>query len=217
MADELELLKKDWQKKEEHLPKLSYNELHQMIWKKSSSIVKWILIISILEFVLPHLLYLLPSMSSGWEVWESINLRNYMIVFSVLQYSVILYFIYQFYMRFKEISVLENTKSLMDKIIRTRRTVKWYVIFSLIMAFLIFVMMAIGIYITDDIGSFMNLVTEGEYKESVTQDKKWVLIGGTLGFGLIFTLIVGGVYFLLYGILLRKLNKNFGELKKLEI
>jgi len=58
MMDELDLLKKDWQNKEEHLPKLSYNELYNMIWKKSSSIVKWILIISILELVLPHLLYL---------------------------------------------------------------------------------------------------------------------------------------------------------------
>ena len=49
--DELELLKKDWQKKDEHLPKLSYNEIYTMIWKKSSSIVKWIFYISIMEFV----------------------------------------------------------------------------------------------------------------------------------------------------------------------
>ena len=40
--DELELLKKDWRKKEEYLPKLSYDEIYKMIWKKSSSIVKWI-------------------------------------------------------------------------------------------------------------------------------------------------------------------------------
>jgi len=36
MMDELELLKKDWQNKEEHLPKLSYEEIYTMIWKKSS-------------------------------------------------------------------------------------------------------------------------------------------------------------------------------------
>ena len=42
MLDELELLKKDWQKREANLPKLSYEEIYPMIKKKSSSIVKWI-------------------------------------------------------------------------------------------------------------------------------------------------------------------------------
>ncbi|MCB0372669.1 MAG: hypothetical protein KDD31_06665, partial [Muricauda sp.] len=51
MLDELELLKKDWQKREANLPKLSYDEIYKMIWKKSSSIVKWIFYISIIEFV----------------------------------------------------------------------------------------------------------------------------------------------------------------------
>ncbi|MBE9489793.1 MAG: hypothetical protein IMY67_05830, partial [Bacteroidetes bacterium] len=50
--DELELLKKDWNKKDNDYPKLSYDEIYKMILKKSSSIVKWIFIISILEFVL---------------------------------------------------------------------------------------------------------------------------------------------------------------------
>ena len=51
MMDELELLKKDWQKKEKDLPKLSYDDIYKMIWKKSSSFVKWIFYISIIEFV----------------------------------------------------------------------------------------------------------------------------------------------------------------------
>lgn len=50
--DELELLKKDWQKDDNNYPKKSYNEIYKMILKKSSSIVKWIFIISILEFIL---------------------------------------------------------------------------------------------------------------------------------------------------------------------
>jgi len=49
--DELELLKKDWQKNDKEYPKLSYNDIYKMILKKSSSIVKWIFIISLLEFV----------------------------------------------------------------------------------------------------------------------------------------------------------------------
>ncbi len=48
--DELDLLKKDWNKGDSKYPKLSYNEIYKMILKKSSSIVKWIFIISLLEF-----------------------------------------------------------------------------------------------------------------------------------------------------------------------
>ena len=48
--DELELLKKDWQKEDSKYPKLSYDEIYRMILSKSSSIVKWIFIISLLEF-----------------------------------------------------------------------------------------------------------------------------------------------------------------------
>ena len=33
--DELDILKKDWQKQEDKLPKLSYNEIYKMILKKS--------------------------------------------------------------------------------------------------------------------------------------------------------------------------------------
>ena len=38
MVDELELLKKDWQKREVDLPKLSYEQIYPMTKKKSSSI-----------------------------------------------------------------------------------------------------------------------------------------------------------------------------------
>jgi len=48
MQDELELLKKDWQKQSEALPKLTAEEIYPMLHKKSSSIVKWIFIISLI-------------------------------------------------------------------------------------------------------------------------------------------------------------------------
>ena len=116
MTDELELLKKDWQRKEFDVPKLSYEDIHKMIWKRSSSIVKWILTISILEFTLPHLLYLLPSMQEGMEIYERIGVSKYLFYMSLITYGVAFYFIFQFYQRFKEISVLDNSKYLMKKI-----------------------------------------------------------------------------------------------------
>lgn len=216
MTDELELLKKDWQKKEFDVPKLSYEEIHKMIWKKSSSIVKWILIISILEFVLPQLLYLLPGMSDTMKVYEDMGVSNYFFGISIFYYLVVLYFIYQFYLRFKEISVLENTKNLMRKIIKTRRTVKHYIIFSLGMAVLIFLIIILGIYLNDDIiGAFPEM---SDQLSDISPEKlKISLIIGIGVFGLGFVAFLSLFYFLIYGLLLRKLNRNYRELRNLQI
>jgi Na+/H+ antiporter NhaD/arsenite permease-like protein len=216
MMDELELLKRDWQKKDAELPKLSYTEIHKMIWKKSSSIVKWILIISILEFTLPHLLYLLPSMQEGMEVYKNIGVSKYLFGVSIISYAVVFYFIFQFYKRFKEISVLDNSKNLMRKIIRTRKTVKHYVIFSLSMIMVTVLIMVVGVYLNENISNAFPDLKDS--LENISEDKLRITLMLSIGiFGILLTLFMGGVYFLLYGLLLRKLKKNYGELRQLEI
>ena len=52
MMNELDLLKKDWNKQTKPFPQLQESDIAAMIHKRSSSIVKWILIISILEVTL---------------------------------------------------------------------------------------------------------------------------------------------------------------------
>ncbi len=216
MTDELDLLKKDWQKKEEHLPKLSYNEIHTMIWKKSSSIVKWILIISVLELVLPNLLLLLFSTPDNWSFQDLGKMANYYLGFNIFYYSVIAYFIYLFYRRYKEISILDDSKNLMRKIIKTRRTVKHYVIFCLIMIIVFFSIFIIGFYVDDTVLLGIEGMAE-KAKEMSLEKLKSLMTWLFAVVGVVFTLFMGGIYFLLYGLLLRKLNKNYNELKKLEI
>ncbi|MFK5974033.1 MAG: hypothetical protein QM485_12250 [Flavobacteriaceae bacterium] len=216
MIDGLELLKKDWQKKEEHFPKLTYDEIHKMIWKKSSSIVKWILTISILEFSLPFLLYLIPSFRDNLEIYDKLGSRNFNIGLTIFSYIVAVYFIFQFYKRYKEISVLDDTKNLMQKIIKTRRTVKYYVIYSLSMVLVMVLMMIIGIYLNNDILSSFSELQESAKDISPEKLKIALMIGIGL-FGLLMTLLIGGIYFLLYGLLLRRLKRNHQELEQLEI
>lgn len=214
--DELELLKKDWQNKEEHLPKLTYNEIYQMLWKKSSSIVKWILIISILEFLLPHLLLLLPGVSEGFETYEKLGIKDLWTVISIGNYLVIFYFIFQFYKRYKEISTLDNAKKLMEKIIRTRRTVKHYVVYGLSMVFVTCIVLMIGIYLSDNLIDAFPSLNDGERKISPEEFKSIFL--WTMGvFSIFMVAFMGGVYFLLYGLLLKKLNRNYKEIKRLEV
>ena len=216
MIDELDLLKKDWQKREAHLPQLSFDQIHKMIWKKSSSIVKWILIISILEITLPNLIYLSPSIREKNFLGEIESFNTIFIVFNIFYYSVVAYFIYQFYRRYREISVLASAKSLMHQIIKTRKTVKHYIIFCLSMALVFFALFIFGIYLDDGI----LLAFEGiaEKSKEIPLDKIrttaiWVLSIGAI----VFTAVAAGIYFLLYGLLLRKLKRNYKELKQLEV
>ncbi|MEG3657057.1 hypothetical protein V5097_06565 [Arenibacter palladensis] len=215
MMDELELLKRDWQKKDKQLPQLSFDEIYKMIWKKSSSIVKWIFFISIIEFLVPHLLYFIPSMSKNLAVWKDLGLGNFLLISNVLQYTVVLFFIFQFYRRYREISTLDNAKKLLSNILKTRKTVKYYVIFCLSLIFLSFIVMAVGIYLNEDPMAAMGY----NYKpENISREQlKTTLIATVVVLGVLVTLVMGCIYFLLYGILLKKLKKNYKELKEMDI
>ena len=215
MTDELELLKRDWQKKDKQLPQLSFDEIYKMIWKKSSSIVKWIFLISIIEFAVPHLLYFIPSMSKSLAVWKDLGLGNFLLISNVVQYTVILFFIFQFYRRYREISTLDNAKKLLSNILKTRKTVKYYVIFCLSLIFMSFIVMAVGIYLNEDPMAAMGY---NYNSENISLEKlKTTMIIAVVVVGIIITLIMGCIYFLLYGILLKKLNKNYRELKEMDI
>lgn len=217
MMDELEMLKKDWQRKEEQLPKLTYDEIYSMIWKKSSSIVKWIFIISVLEFLLPHLLYLLPSAREGMDFYEGLHLKNLMIGLTIVQYAVVIYFIYQFYRRYKEISALDSAKELMRKIIRTRKTVKNYIIFALSFFLITFLFLAIGIYLNDSETIISALDLQNKQQDLSSSNIKSIFVVVLVAFGIVCTALLGLVYYLIYGFLLRKLSRNFNELERLEV
>ncbi len=218
MMDELELLKKDWQRKGEDLPKLSYDEIYRMLWKRSSSIVKWILYISLIELVFWIVLSALPF------IWESFQrtftktygngeetLVNITTVFSIL---IVLIFIYYLFKSYKAISTVDSVKKLMESILRTRRIVRYYVVYNLIMA------VVVTIY------SFYSLFTNDErtiklleaLKENGSEMRFWLISGLLVLAGIGF--IVGFIwlfYRLMYGILLKRLNKNYKELKRLEV
>ena len=215
--DELELLKKDWQKKESMLPKLSYDEIYSMIWKKSSSIVKWIFIISVIEFVLPHLLYLFPSVRDGMDLYDQLGVKNMMVGINVVSYLVIFYFIIQFYKRYREISVLDNAKDLMHRIIRTRRTVKHYIIFALSLFLFTFLTIAVVIYVGDGENLIEVLDLGDEARDMSINRLKLIISFVFVIMGIISTAFIGLIYFLIYGLLIRKLGRNYRELKKLEI
>ena len=216
MMDELELLKKDWQKQASNLPRLSFEEIYRMIWKKSSSVVRWIFYISIIEFLLPHLLYLIPSFRKGldYQFARELGINGWLIALTILQYGVAFYFIFQFYRRYKEISVLDNAQNLMKRIFRTRKTVKNYVIFCLGMILLVFLVFIIGMIMDENLMATLGMDVQGRDVDPV--QFKWITIGVMAAVGILFTALMGGIYFLLYGLLTRKLLQNYRDLRRME-
>ncbi|NOY47897.1 MAG: hypothetical protein GXO84_06825 [Chlorobi bacterium] len=212
--DELELLKKDWQKNDTNYPKLSYNDIYKMILKKSSSIVKWIFIISLLEFVFWGFISFAVKDTEVMERFESYNAENIMIPLTIIGYLILAYFFYKFFINYRTISVTDNAKKLMENILKTRRTVKQYVAFNLIFLFIsTFVALGIQFNRDDQIVSLIDkAASNGELFKFYAVTILWTLL--VLA---IMILLFLGFYYLIYGILLKRLNKNYRELKKLEV
>lgn len=214
MVDELELLKKDWQKKEAHLPKLTYDQIYKMIWKKSSSIVKWIFYISIIEFVFWAALNIIFSDAESMEELKAMHIHDTIMVLNFINYGVILYFIYKFYTNYKKISFTDSSKKLMKTILDVKRTVTQYVWFNLIIFTITMIISIYGVLIYGPEGK--------QIVETATQDGNattfWILV---VVISMVFTAILLALiwlfYKLLYGILLKRLKQNYNDLRKLEV
>lgn len=214
MMDELELLKKDWQNKDEHLPKLSFDEIYKMIWKKSSSIVKWIFYISIIEFLFWIAMSFIPIENDELTGRGAKTFQTIETIIEIIGYVVIVYFIFKFYLNYKKINTTDSARALMKKIIITRKTVMQYVWFNL------------GLFATLMIIVFLeSIFYNAEYadlSQRISEAGNPILIWFIVGLLLLFTIVLFGIllwlfYRLLYGILLKRLNLNYRELKKLEV
>lgn len=199
---ELDLLKKDWQKSDHSFEQVSEIEIYKMIHKKSSSIVKWIFIISIIEFiVLNSLSFLLPDEKMS----KSETIDIFITVLDYLSYGVALFFMYLFYQNYRSISVTSNTKKLMECILNTRKTVRYYIGYNLFLVFFVaLLLLSSEIIIT-----------------SATNNDDGARIFFTCLIMVISTVVLVGIvwlfYQLIYGILLKKLNRNYAELKKIDL
>jgi len=212
--DELDLLKKDWQKDDKSYPKLTYNEIYKMILKKSSSIVKWLFIISLLEFAFWIIISLIMKSYDFSDKVKDLESSVFFKIAAIVSYIVLLYFFYLFYKNYKRISTTDNAKSLIESILKTRKTVKQYVIFNLA-SVVVATLVGMSYIVEHDpkLSSQIDLASaNGDmFKFYATYIIATIIILAiTIGILLLF-------YWLVYGILLKRLNRNYKELKKLEV
>jgi hypothetical protein len=210
--EELELLKKDWNKDKPGHKKLAATDIYPMLHKKSSSIAKTLFYISIAELVFWILVSIIPYFTSDSyrKRVESIYTNDtFFTVLNILTYGIVLLFIYLLFKSHKAISVTDNAKKLMESILKTRKIIKYYVLYNLIIA---------GISIVA--GTLVAINQNPELSNTVSHfSDKQKLLGCAivLGVSIAFVLIIWLFYRLLYGLLLKRLNRNYNELKKLEV
>lgn len=210
--DELDLLKKDWKKQDAEYPKLTYNEIYKLIHKKSSSVVKWIFIICIAEFLFwGGINLLIPD--SYFEIYEKLHLKTILNISYIIHYIVVIGFIYLFYKNYNAICVIDSTSLLMKKIIKTRKTVNYYVYYNIIITVILSIIINFMMFSDSEL-----LVEVFNPKQVAIDDDKLfniLLIAQIIGF----VVMIGFLwlyYRIIYGILLRKLNRNYKELETLE-
>lgn len=204
--EELDKLKKSWNK--DIHPRVSSEAIYKMILKKSSSTVKWIFIISVIELAI--------GLTSGVFItpqdYNDLNLplwiEQFVTTSSIL---IVLIYSFKFFKNYKTINTSSSIKVLLNNIIKTRKTVKQFVLINLSLMSILIVI-ALSYTLTSPSG------INNEIAFELINLKDYLILGLVI---LISTTVCIGIclfiYFLLYGILMRKLNKNYEELKQLDL
>ncbi len=213
--NELDLLKKHWQSSEQNLPKYSYDELYKMILKKSSSIVKWILIISIIEFAIWGGLYFLVPESS-MEFNEEMGLKTPLLFSSIITLIVFITFIGIFYKNYTSIKITDSVKQLMERILRTRRTVYFFIIWNIATTTIGFLWS--GYYFSQHREKLLDILA-AQNPSSVLEHPDMFMTYFIVMFLFTATIIIA-LMLLLYRIvyirLLKRLKNNYKQLKEIE-
>ncbi len=208
--EELDLLKKDWNKTNANFKEVSEKELYKMLHKNSSSIVKWILIISICEIILWTALNFFNSTDDYLSSINHPELKVYFDAITIFSYIISIGFVIQFYRNYKQISTRASTSILMQTILKTRKTVRYYVkynLFMIVFGFIAGILLAFN-YNPEMLGMRDKIMSEPS------------TMAGVIVAVLISTCVFVGVFWvfyrLLYGILTKRLYNNYKELKAID-
>lgn len=209
----LDLLKQGWNN-ENRFRKIPKDELYDMAHKKSESVMKWILLVSIIEF---SLWFLIPfsfsndTSDEGSQLVISLGLDVILDAITYFHYVVMVGFMVLFYRNYKKIQLKDSSRKLMGDILRVRKTIMYYInvtIFLIILRCIV----SFWLYFTKD-PKMVDL-----FERLDKADKLWIMVLiiaviALIVFGAI-ALLVWGYFKLVYGLLMKKLYRNYEDLKK---
>jgi hypothetical protein len=158
-----------------------------------------------LNFIIPE---------SYLDIYEQFHLKTFLYITQGLHYIILLVFIVIFYYNFRAISVIDSTNLLMQKIINTRKTVNYYVYYNIALYAFLSIVLNVIMFSKPDV-LIKVLSTEGTTLNNDNFLNVMLLVQIATFF------IICGLlwlyYRIIYGILLKKLNRNYSELKSMEL
>lgn len=204
--------KKVWKDQPEERNKVSSLDIYKMTQSRSSSIVKWIFIIGLVEFIFWFSISYFGTKNGDLEPYEKLNLISFIDNINYLHYMVVVLFLILFYRNFSLISTVDDTKTLMKNILLVRKTVKWYVYYNLINLVVFSIVFTFLIFNTPNA---INIIYGLDIENSDLENFMLKYLILQIVIIAVMTLLLWLFYYLLYGILLKKLNKNYKDLIKL--
>lgn len=216
---DLDSFKKTWQEQPVQ-EKYDYNEILQMLNKKSRNYVKYIFWISVIEFLfftLIGLFYIIQGKESNsfiniltkLGVQRTSELENTFdniyLVLKVLSLAITAYFVFKFYQNYKVIKIEENLKKFILQIITFKKTVNAFILINI----------ALLITFTSIFTIFVFYILNTQNVEITNS----TLIGFVAGIiiSTVFTVIMVWLYYrVVYGIIIKKLDKNLIQLKEID-
>ncbi len=207
-----DFLKDIWNRQEAE-DRFSQAEIFKMLSRKSLNNVRIIVLVNGIEILFSVVLYIYgilnkqnillkaqhnPEHDHHFEISFEFM---YDVVYPVFLAVMILFFVL-FILRYRKLHVQQTVKQFIERLIAFRKISYWYVGISIIVGLISMVYIFYkGIVIS----------------EAAIPLEKWgIIIGVMIVFGLIFLLLIGVYYYILYGIVLRKINKNLKTLKEIE-
>jgi len=209
--DELDKLKDAWKSQDYSNHKVSTTDIYKMLQAKSSSYVKWIFYISLIEFALVIILNLSFDNKKYFKIYEEMGIENLIWTITILSYAIMVVFIYLFYKNYKRICVDCDAKTLMKSILKTRKTVRSYIYFNITFAAITSFAMFYKIF-----SSKKNIHLYKTISDIPDDFSTRYLLISIIVIMILFIGLLLLIYRIIYGILLRRLKKNYKELEQLD-
>ncbi|MDN3691635.1 beta-carotene 15,15'-monooxygenase [Chryseobacterium tructae] len=216
---DLDSFKKTWQEQPVQ-PKYDNTEILQMLNRKSRNYVKYIFWISVAEFLLFSVLGLFyffqeEESDSFRNVLERLgaqeatevenNFEHFYLAIKILSLFITAYFVLKFYQNYRKIKIEENLKGLITRIINFKKTVNAFILISIVLLLMFtFVLIAFIFY------------TLNTQNIQPTSSNLTIIIVGITVSTLLAVSMIWFYYKLVYGSIIKKLDKNLKQLKEID-
>ncbi|UKB80638.1 beta-carotene 15,15'-monooxygenase [Chryseobacterium sp. MEBOG07] len=216
---DLDSFKKTWQEQAVQ-PKYDNKEILQMLNRKSRNYIKYIFWISVVEFLLFSVLGLFyffqeEESESFRKMLERLgaqeapevenNFGHVYLAIKFLSLLITAYFVLKFYQNYRRIKIEENLKGLITRIIKFKTTVNAFIIVSIV----------ILIAFTFVLSAFI-FYTLNSQNIQPTSSNLTIIIVGIVVSTLLAISMIWLYYRLVYGTIIKKLDKNLKQLKEID-